>query len=364
MNKVLVIVTTPFDTYGVGVLIRNYTTELLNHADFNFVLCAGCDDVGSKFIKDNNIKTIDIKYSRLHHPLAYFSCLKREMLKGEFDVVHAHGNSGTLFFEMYAAKKAGIKVRIAHCHNNSCKYKLLHYLLKPFLNRLYTHAVACSEQAANWLFTKSSIVLNNAIQTLDYSFSQSRRDQIRQEYGLNNSFTILNAGRLTFQKNQIFLLHLMNKLAKLNTNVKLLLVGDGELHKEYRDYIVQHNLSSYVKLAGKQDNISAFYHAADLFVFPSVFEGLGLVLIEAQASGLDCVASDKVPIEANAANAVKYLNLDEKLWVDEILMRKKDYDLNKRENKSKESVRLIQQNGYDINLNAQKLLEIYNTRTV
>ena len=101
----------------------------------------------------------------------------------------------------------------------------------------------------------------------------------------------------------------------------------------------------------------------NLFVFPSVFEGLGLVLIEAQASELDCVASDKVPIEANAANAVKYLNLDEKLWVDEILMRKKDYDLNKRENKSKESVRLIQQNGYDINLNAQKLLEIYNTRT-
>lgn len=364
MKKILVIVTTPFDTYGVGVVIRNYTNELLNKAEFYFVLCAGCDDVGLKYIQDNHIKTVDIKYTRLYHPLAYLNCLIREIRKGEFDVVHAHGNSGTLFLEMYAAKKAGVKVRIAHCHNNSCKFKILHYLLKPFLNKLQTHALACSEQAAKWLFTTKSTVLNNAIKTSNYIFSQSKRKQIRQEYKLDNNFTILNVGRLTLQKNQIFLLHLMQKLAKSNYNIKLLLVGDGDLHDEYRDYITQHNLSDYVILAGRQDDISVFYQTADLFVFPSVFEGLGLALIEAQASGLDCIASDRVPLEANVSGSVKYLSLDEQLWLNEIVISIKNYDYTVREKKSKEAVRLIKQNGYDINLNAQKLLDIYNYKTV
>lgn len=364
MKKILIIITTPFDTYGVGVIIRNYINELLNQADFYFVLCAGCDDVGLKYINENNIKTIDIKYARLHHPLAYLKCLIGEIRKGKFDVVHAHGNSGTLFLEMYAAKKAGVKVRIAHCHNNSCKYKILHYLLKPFLNKLYTHALACSEQAASWLFTKKSTVLNNAIKTSDFIFSQSKRDQIRHDYGLNNEFVILNVGRLTLQKNQLFLLHIMNQLVAIKPDVKLLIVGDGELLDEYSSYIVHHNLSDSVILTGRQNNISAFYQAADLFVFPSVFEGLGLALIEAQASGLDCIASDMVPIEANVAYSVKYIKLEEHFWIDEIISKMSQLDAIKRKNKSDESVKQIKQNGYDISLNAQKLLDIYYTETV
>lgn len=358
MKRVLVIVTSPFDTYGIGAVVRNYTDVLMGKFHFDFLLCAGADECGKKYIVDKGINVVDLRCSRLKNPLCYMYRLAAYLKKNKYDVVHAHGNSGTLFFEIHAAKIAGVEVRIAHCHNTSCKYKLLHYLLRHWLNREITVSLSCSKMANQWLFETEGIVLNNAISTSKFKFNKEIRDKTRQDYNLQDSFTILNVGRLSIQKNQDFIIRLMPKVVNYLPNAKFVVVGDGERYEEYKKLIELYHLENNVLLLGKQNNVDSFYQAADCFVFPSVFEGLGLAVIEAQASGLSCIASTEVPEDANAARRIVYLSFDEDKWVDEIIACSKvSID---REIASNIAVQQIIKSGYDINYNSYQLEHVYN----
>lgn len=226
-----------------------------------------------------------------------------------------------MYFEIRAAKKMGIPIRIAHSHSTSCKYMMAHHILKPLLNRGLTHALACSETAGKWLFNGKYTVLPNGIDVKKFAFSQDARNEYRRQMNLENKFVIGHVGYMDVEKNQLFLLHIMERLIQRQPNARLLLVGDGKMRHELEEFIQQHQLQDYVQLLGKRSDVAQLYQCMDVFTLPSVYEGLGIVLLEAQTAGLPCVASIGVPQTANVLGQVKYIgieNSDIESWCDAI----------------------------------------------
>ena len=358
VKKVLMVVTVPFDSYGIGTVVKNYVKELHNSVSFDFLLCSGGDPENIQFIKSINGRIVNLHCSRLRNPLTYTNKLRIFLKSHRYDVIHVNGNSGTMFFEIHAAKMAGVTVRIAHCHNSDCRYKILHYLLKSRLNHELTDGIACSQKAGEWLFSRKFTILNNAIQTEKYKFDSNLRNELRKKYGYEDKTVLLNVGRLTNQKNQRFIIDLLPDLISLNPRIRLCIVGDGELEEELQEYAKTLGVTEYVTFAGKQENAQFFYSMADIFLFPSIFEGLGLVLIEAQAAGLPSVASEAVPRETRLTNTVRYLELNKSVWLNAVSSIK-CLDSESRIKASMLAREQIKEKGYDIGENAKQLLNFY-----
>lgn len=252
---------------------------------------------------------------------------------GPYDVVHSH----TLFncgIANLAAKLEKVPIRIAHAHttsDNSHSFLRKSYIqLMRFLIKINsTHFLACSQEAASYLFGVSAkkspkyVYLPNMI---DYKalFNPDRKaiEDFKNQYQLEGRFVIGHVGRMTEAKNHKFLIHLINQIKDIQKNAVLLLVGDGELRKELELLVEEKQLQDYVIFTGVQDNVSSAYCNMDVFAFPSLFEGLGLVLLEAQLCGLPCVVSEAIQPEADLGmNLMTTLQLDEGVdsWCDEIL---------------------------------------------
>lgn len=197
-------------------------------------------------------------------------------------------------------------------------------------------------------------MIHNAIDSKQFAFDIDKRQAIRNQYGISENTILLgHVGRFDNQKNHAFLISVFTELVKNNDNYKLMCIGDGWLREDIEKQIKENDLKDKVILAGWQENAGDFYNAFDLYVFPSLFEGLSFVLIEAQANGLACVCSDQVPQETNLSGTEKmrYLPLDKHVWVESLLkIGKPDrYDGEK----------YIIEQGYDIVHEARKLENIY-----
>lgn len=281
----------------------------------------------------------------------------------DYKVVHLHSSSKN-FYVLKDAKKYGIPVRIAHSHNIGFQSKskaqiMLGNICKPLLKHYATHYFACSEIAGEWLFGKKEVekgnvkVIHNAVDLDKYKFNEEKRNEIRKELGIQDKLVIGHVGRFTAQKNHTFLIDIFNEIHKVNKDAVLMLVGTGEKEKEIRDKVEQLNLTENVLFMGFKNNVNEYMWAMDLFVFPSLFEGLGLVLIEAQATGMRCFTSkDVVPLEAAVTPLLEYIILDDnkEVWANEILN-----SLKIRVNKFKE----IKDKGYDINDTGSQLEIFY-----
>ena len=196
-------------------------------------------------------------------------------------------------------------------------------------------------------------ILNNAIDTKQYQYSEKVRTAYREELGLGDSLVIGHVGRFNPPKNHRFLIEIFDKLKQKNTNVKLLLVGDGDGRGKIEDLVKEKNLQEDIKFLGMRDDVYNILQAMDVFVFPSLYEGLPVTLIEAQSAGLPCIISNQVPLECKMSDLihVKSLQESESAWVDEIL-KLSDY-------KRTDTTPLVIQSGYDIRKNAEKLQKYY-----
>lgn len=284
-----------------------------------------------------------------------------------YDVVHLHSSSKN-FMVLYYAKKYGIKVRIAHSHNigfqskNKVKIFLGDILKKP-LKMVSTHYFACSEIAGEWLFGKKSVenkevyVIHNAVDLEKFKFDNLKREAIRNELNINeNEIVIGHVGRFTNQKNHEFLIDVFNEINKINDKVKLLLVGIGHKEEHIKEKVSSLGLNKKVIFAGFKNNVSDYMNAMDVFLFPSKYEGLGLVLIEAQANGLKCFTSaDVVPLEAKVTDLLSYINLNKSAdyWANSILSE----SIERRD----ETNRIIE-SGYSIECTAAFLEKFYMKR--
>lgn len=244
----------------------------------------------------------------------------------DYRVVHLHSSSKN-YMVLKCAKKYGIPVRIAHSHSigfqtTSKVQILIGNLFKPLLKYYATDYFACSEDAGRWLFGRKKItVIKNAVDIDKYRYEPIKADCMRKKLKLDGKKVVGHVGRFTHQKNHTFLIDVFKELVELDSDYRLLLIGEGALEEQTKAKAKTYGVENKIIFAGFKTNVEDYMQAMDLFVFPSESEGLGLVLIEAQAAGLPCYASEKVvPQEAKVSDLLTYIPLEDgpKMWAEQI----------------------------------------------
>lgn len=233
----------------------------------------------------------------------------------EYQIVHVHQDclSGII---LKIAKECGIKVRIAHSHNAN-QDKNLKYIIKRYYMRMIplyaTDLFACSKEAGKWMFRGADFqILNNAICSRNYIYSPEIKVKMRDEFGISQSDLVFgHVGRFSIQKNHTFLIDIFCKVKQQEPSAKLLLVGnDNEGNAgAIKEKVKKCGLQDSVIFTGLRKDVANVLQAIDVFVFPSNYEGFGIVVLEAQASGLPCLISDKVPIECKVTDTVYQMSL-------------------------------------------------------
>lgn len=292
------------------------------------------------------------------HLFTYRKKLKNFLENSDYKIIHTHMDAMGMIV-LQVAKECGIPIRIAHSHNtqhltiNPIKLFFLE-LARKQINKYATHRMACSEVAGKWLFGDASFqVVKNAIEIDHFTFKQATREKIRKEWNLENSFVIGHVGRFDTQKNHTFLLNVFAKVYQQNSHAKLVLVGEGHLEKAILTKIIELNIKDAVVFTGVREDVYMFYNAFDLFVLPSLFEGLPLVAIEAEFNGCPVILSDQVSLEAKISDDVAFLPLDTNLWI------KKINKIIKRTTSRSVLKSQIKNSGYDIKLEGPKLQNFY-----
>lgn len=264
------------------------------------------------------------------------------------------------------AKKYGIKTRIIHAHNSqnmdSFLRGMLHRFNKLLISKYATDFWSCSDEASKWFYNKKIInsdkylIIKNAIDVDKFKYNEDTRRKYRKELKIEDKFVIGNVGRLHFQKNQIFLIKIFKEIKEKLDNTVLLIVGEGEERKNIENTIKEYKLEDSVVLLGSRNDVNNLMQAMDVFVFPSLFEGLPLVAIEAQVSGLKTYASYKaIPKEACVDKEIfEFIELEkgEKYWSERILN-----DTSKTINR-KRNLEIYQDAGYDIKSEINKFEEL------
>lgn len=278
----------------------------------------------------------------------------------EYQIVHVHQDclSGII---LKVAKECGIKVRIAHSHNAN-QDKNLKYIIKSYYMRtipLYaTKLFACSKEAGKWMFRGSDFqILNNAIYSKNYIYAPKTREKFRDEFGISQSDLVLgHVGRFSLQKNHSFLVDIFAHVKQQESSAKLLLVGndnDGNAEK-IKEKVKMYGLQDSVIFTGLRKDVPNVLQAMDVFVFPSYYEGLAVALVEAQASGLPCLISDKVSSKSQLIDMVYQISLSAgpEVWANRVIKVAKE---TVRRDTSEE----IRAAGFDIEENANWLQNYY-----
>lgn len=326
------------DVYGgtEAYLMNQYRN--INHSKIEYDFL--CVNTGVKKIccADEILKKSKIFYlpfnrkkAPLHTYISYLKWMKK--YAEDYDAIVFNMNGLNIVFPLLAYKIFGKGKVIAHSHNAgemdanmSLLMRFIRRINKFILNRIVDVRFACSNLAGNYLFSNHKyIVIHNAINLDKFQFNENHRKCLRRKYKVEKKFIIGNVGRLSYQKNQEFLIKILYKIKQYRSDTVLFLVGDQsaapDLVKKIKDMAREYGLTKDVFFIPPQNDINQFYSMFDAFVLPSRFEGLGIVAIEAQVSNLSCICSDGVPEDVNVTGNVKFLSLKDSpdFWAKKIL---------------------------------------------
>lgn len=231
------------------------------------------------------------------------------------------------FLSSFSARISGIQNVILHSHNSNAPHPLLHKIFSNLLKIIKIKRFACSNNAGEWMFGSNAMrnndvkIVNNGIKTQSFTYNPLKREKLRKEFGVQNKIVIGHIGRFNFQKNHDYLIDIFNEIKGINENTVLMLVGRGDLESQIKDKVEQMGLSDSVIFTGVRSDIPNLLQAMDVLLLPSHFEGLPVVLIEAQAAGLKCFASDVVSSEAKISELLHFISLEESptYWAERIL---------------------------------------------
>ncbi|PEJ58464.1 glycosyl transferase family 1 [Bacillus sp. AFS002410] len=347
---------------GAETLIMNlYRNIDRSKVQFDFLTC-------KEGAYDSEIVAMGGKIHRIPYVteighLGYLKKLDKFFRKNpNYNIVHSHMDkmSGLV---LRAAKKANIPTRIAHSHNTKSEGGFATQFYKWYAGKKIesnaTHLFACSEDASKWLFSKrsnESLILKNGIECDKFHFSLQIREEIRKELIIDNeAFVIGHVGRFNHQKNHLFLLDIFAGLLKKMPNAILILVGGGSLQAKIESKIQELQIGKSVMLLGIRDDIHRILQALDVFVFPSLHEGLPVTLIEAQGAGLTCIISDSITKEVDMEmGLIQYCSIsDKEKWIQKIL----EISLG---NMARENAEIaLNQKGYDIRKTADITQKTY-----
>ncbi|MGR4802399.1 glycosyltransferase [Bifidobacterium adolescentis] len=282
--------------------------------------------------------------------------------KGEdYDVVHCH-MPNTAFWVLRDAFKSGVKIRVQHSHLNTSSDVFLHRLRnaplialgKPYI----TDCVACSQEAGRYLFgSRSFMVINNGIPLEQFKYDSQVRYQVRSSFGIEQDAPVIGCvGRFVSQKNFPFAVRVFAKFHEAFPDSKMLILGDGDGRADLEKVIMSEHLSDAVILAGVREDIDKLYSAMDVFFMPSLYEGLPVSAVEAQAAGLPCVYSTKVPKETDITGTGTFLSLDAELekWV-------YAFERNVNSGRLMNNPVILEQRGYSARANAELLMRHYES---
>ena len=340
---------------GLETMLMNYYRaidrtkvqfDFLTHRDFRADYDDEIEALGGKIYRLPNLNPFSRSY------LGALDCFFRE--HPEYRVVHSHLDCMSAI-PLKAAKKHGVPVRIGHAHNSN-QPRDAKYLLKLFYKRMIagqaTQLFACSDEAGRWMFGNADFrVLNNAIDAGKYAFDAAIRSEVRHELGLPaDALVVGHVGRFDPQKNHRFLVEIFEKMPE---DARLLLVGDGVLRPDVEQQAEALGIRDRILFTGVRTDVDRLLQAMDVFLMPSLFEGLPVSIVEAQAAGLPCLISDKVPIECKKTELVTQIPLDASPaeWAEAVLSAAEM----PREN----TLAQIREAGFDIRANAEWLQNYY-----
>ena len=307
-------------------------------------------DMGAKIFKLSD---------RRKNPIKAILELKEIIKREDYKIVHIHKNSLADISAIVLCQIIKVPTIIIHSHNTNRDNKkviFLHKLNRNLLSLKNLHCFACSKKAAEWMFGKKADmakIISNGIDVDKFEYDKIIRERTRKELGLRDELVVGNVGRLTEQKNPLFMLKVFHELHCIYPNSKLLWVGDGKLKDTFMKEISKYGLEDYVIMISKVSNPEVYYQAMDMFVMPSLYEGFPIAAVEAQASGLPCVLSDSITNEVQLTKNILFKDLDlgEKYWAKEIL------GIIKSERIS--NSKLLKQYGFDIKDTAIFLQKFY-----
>lgn len=339
---------------GVEAVVMNYYRHV-NHdmVQFDFVTCSMEEERYDSEIKKMGGKIHRLP-SRSRRPFAYMVKLKRVIDENHYQIVHIHQNSASMAMDGFVAKLCGVPVVIGHSHNTRCNVMWQHRLLKPFVNSVLTHRFACSEAAGKWIFgsRKDIRIVNNAIDTSLYLFGEEKRKKIRQEINVEGKFVIGFVGRLHEQKNLFRLLEMFKCVIARKPQSHLVICGGGNLKEALVAKVNELGLCDDITFLGVRSDVNVLMMGMDAFLMPSLYEGLPVAIVEAQASGLPCVISEKVPAP-NLTGRIKVMKLadSDEQWA-EAIIGTLPYDRTEAQSQ-------IRKGGFDICYEAMKLQKFY-----
>ncbi len=287
-----------------------------------------------------------------------------EEKKSVYNAIHFHESSLTSIEILYFAKKSNIPIRIMHSHSSSIMGNKIHYLThffgKLLIKNLATHYFGCSDKALNWMFNYSGVrkkakIINNGIDAVNFKYDSTIRSKTRSELGIGaDTLVIGHIGRFSSVKNHKFLIDIFIQLKNLKENAILILVGDGELKQSIQQKVKDLKLDNAVLFLGSRSDTNMIYQAMDIFVMPSLYEGLPIVLVEAQASGLPVICSNRISKMSCMSENFTMLSIDENatVWANHI-------NETKLTSKRELAYLNIIKNGYDIKTITTTLKSVY-----
>lgn len=342
MKKVLMIMYS-LDPGGIESFVVNLI-EHLNLSKVQVDVCIFNKRRQEKAFYEDRVLTAGANVIKLwegkNHYTGYFT--RRKLLwnylrHNKYDIVHVHGGFADDALDCLVAHWCGVERIILHSHMAGLKRSrqtwvqlTLHYIMRALhvANLFATDYFACSKEAAGWMFGSKYVnktrLISNGIVVENFLYSDSDRRAYRRLLQLEDSFVIGNVGRLSGEKNQVFLIEVLRSILQYEKNSCLLILGEGEEKKNIEERAVALGVADRVKIVDNRYDVRRCYQAMDVFVMPSLAEGFGIACIEAQISGLKCIVSDRLPETTNVTGTVSYLSLEQQadVWAEEILKQR------------------------------------------
>ena len=351
---------------GIETFLMNLfrTIEL---SEYRIVIIPVCKvtDVYDDELSSLGIEVTPLLNEFVKNPIMRFTLglisFKRYIKNNDIQNVHFMVSHCIDFLYIRTAKKCKVIGRISHSENahvDKLFKKVGHYALKPFVQKYPTIRLACSEKAGKWVYTKGyykkCAIIHNAILPENYTFNEIKRNKKRRELGINELFTVVHIGRINRQKNHEKVITVFKEITKKNSESILLIIGDGKEDQKAKIYSMTEelNLKEKVLFLGNRSDIKEIMWASDCMLFPSLFEGLPLVLIEAQAASLPCVAADTIDKDVKICDCLSFvgLNQSDEYWADRVLNSH-----NNRCEKKEE----IKEAGYDMYSEKEKVIDVW-----
>ena len=246
------------------------------------------------------------------NPIKNFFEMRKVVKDNHYDIVCRHSDSAFTVVDLLAARLGGAKKVIMHSHSTTTGHVGIHNFFKLWMAVVPTQRFACSQAAGEWMFGKSDFTfVPNAINTSEYLYHADIRESMRREWKVEAKNVYGHVGNFVYAKNHVFLLEVFKEISEKDENAVLFLVGEGELREEIERKIKELKLEEKVVLTGRRKDVVRFLQMFDLFLFPSVYEGLPVSMVEAQCSGLSCLISDSITDEIMLTDCVKRKSLKE-----------------------------------------------------